>query len=96
VIIRSDFQLYVNGSLSGLVNWFSREDVEMSRDPKRSIHSYQLQGGNLNEFEFQKSQGEMEEESKPSSPVETDNPNLSQPKRVAVTAEAHKKVEKRR
>lgn len=69
----------------------------MPKDPKRSIQSYQLQGGNLNEFEFQKSQGEMAEESKPSSPVETDNPNVSQPKRAAeVTAEAHKKVEKRR
>jgi hypothetical protein len=69
----------------------------MPKDPKRSIGSYQLQGGALNAFEFQKSQGKMAEESKPSPPVETDNRNLSQPERVAeVTAEAHKKVEKRR
>ena len=39
----------------------------------------------------------MTEESKPSSPVETDTPNVSQSDRVAeVTAEAHEKVEKQR
>ncbi|HEY2975781.1 MAG TPA: hypothetical protein VGJ48_24925 [Pyrinomonadaceae bacterium] len=69
----------------------------MPKDPKRNIQSYQLQGGNLNEFEFQKSQSEMAEESELPFPVETDNPNVSQAKRVAeVTAEAHKKVEKRK
>src|SRR5438876_8743149 len=69
----------------------------MPKDPKRNIQTYQLQAGNLNEFEFQKSQGEMAEESELPFTVETDNPNVSQTKRVAeVTAEAHKKVEKRR
>lgn len=69
----------------------------MPKDPKRNIQNYQLQGGNLNEFEFQKSQGEMAEESELPFAVETDNPNVSQAKRVAeVPAEAHRKVEKRR
>jgi hypothetical protein len=69
----------------------------MPKDPKRNIQSYQIQGGNLNEFEFQKSQSEMAEESELSLPVETDNPKVSRAKRVAeVTAEAHKKVEKRK
>ncbi len=35
----------------------------MPKDPKRNIQSYQLQGGHLNEFEFQKSQSAMAEES---------------------------------
>jgi hypothetical protein len=69
----------------------------MPRDPKRNIQSYQLQGGNLNEFEFQKSQSEMAEESDLPPAAETDNPNLSQAERVLeVVAEAHKKVAKRR
>ena len=69
----------------------------MARDSRRSIHSYGHQGGNLNEFEFQKSQRELAEESKPQFPVDTGNPNVSQPERVAeVMAEAHKIVEKRR
>jgi hypothetical protein len=67
------------------------------KDPKRNIQNYQLQGGNLNEFEFQKNQGEMAEESGLPFEVESDNSNVSQTKRVArVTAEAHRKVEKRK
>jgi hypothetical protein len=69
----------------------------MPKDPKRNIQSYQLRGGDLNEFEFQKSQSEMAEE--PALPFtdETDKPNLPQTKGVAeVTAEARRKVEKRK
>jgi hypothetical protein len=48
------------------------------------------------QFEFQKSQSEMAEESEPFTD-ETDKPNLTQAKRVAeVIAEAHRKVEKRK
>jgi hypothetical protein len=69
----------------------------MPKDPKRNIQNYQLQGGKLNEFEFQKSQSEMAEESELPFAVETDTPSVSQAKRIAeVTAEAHRKVEKRR
>jgi hypothetical protein len=69
----------------------------MPKDPKRNIQNYQLQGANLNEFEFQESQSEMAEESELPFAVETDNPNVSQAKRVAeVTSEAHRKVEKRK
>ncbi len=68
----------------------------MRKEPKRNIQSYQ-QGGHLNEFEFQKSQSEMAEESELPFTDETDKPNLTQAKRVAeVTAEAHRKVEKRK
>jgi hypothetical protein len=67
----------------------------MPKDPKRNIQNYQLQGGNLNEYEFQKSQNEMAEESELPFAVETDNPDISRAKRVAeVTAKVHRKVEK--
>jgi len=69
----------------------------MPRDPKRNMESYQHQGGSLNQFEFQKSQREMTEEAQPQFSIETGNPNVSQPERVAeVMAEAHKIVEQRR
>ncbi|HEY3025569.1 MAG TPA: hypothetical protein VGJ55_05430 [Pyrinomonadaceae bacterium] len=69
----------------------------MPKDPKRNIPNYQLQGGHLNEFEFQKSQGEMAEESELPFTDEADKANLDQVKRIArVAAEAHRKVEKRK
>lgn len=68
----------------------------MPKDPKRNIQNYQLEGGHLNEFEFQKRQGEMAEEKLPFTD-ETDKPNLARAKRFAkVAAEAHQKVETRR
>jgi hypothetical protein len=74
----------------------SRGRRDMPKDKKRNIGSYQIQGGNLNEFEFQKSQSEMAEGSDP--PVaEPGDANVSQAKHIAeVSAEAHRKVEKRR
>jgi hypothetical protein len=68
------------------------------KDPKRNIQSYQLQGGNLNEFEFQKNQSEIADNSELPFTRETDNPNVPQAmERIAeVTAEAHRKVEKRK
>jgi hypothetical protein len=70
----------------------------MPKDPKRNIQSYQIQGGHLNEFEFQKSQSEMAEESELPFSDETNKPDLAQAtKRIAeVTAEAHRIVEKRK
>jgi hypothetical protein len=35
----------------------------MPKDPKRNIQSYPIEGGHVNEFEFQKSQSEMAESS---------------------------------
>lgn len=68
----------------------------LPKDPKRNIASYQIEGGHLNEFEFQKSQSEMAEESKSPLADKTEMPEQTQAERVAeVTAEAHKKVEKR-
>jgi len=69
----------------------------LPKDPKRNIPSYQIEGGHLNEFEFQKSQSEMAEESKSPLTDKTEIPDLTQAERIAeVTAEAHKKVEKRK
>ena len=69
----------------------------MPKDPKRNLQSYQLQGGHLNEFEFQKSQGEVAQESGRSTD-KTGNPDVPQAtKRIAkVTAEAHRIVQKRK
>jgi hypothetical protein len=69
----------------------------MPRDPKRNLQRYQLQGGHLNEFEFQKSQSEMAEESELPFTDETGKPTPTPAKRIAeVTARAHQKVEKRK
>jgi HJR/Mrr/RecB family endonuclease len=68
------------------------------KDPKRNIQSYQIEGGDLNEFEFQKSQSEMAEDPELPFTEETDKPNPTQAKeRIAeVTAKAQRKVEKRK
>jgi hypothetical protein len=70
----------------------------MPKDPKRNLQRYQLQGGHLNEFEFQKSQSEMAQESELPFNSETEKPNPAQAtKRVAeAAAEAHEIVEKRK
>lgn len=70
----------------------------MPKDPKRNIQSYQIQGGDLNEFEFQKGQSEMAEDTQLPFTDETAKPNPTQAmERIAeVTAKAHRKVEKRK
>ena len=70
----------------------------MPRDPKRNIQNYQLKGGHLNEFEFQKNQSKLAEESELPFSDEINKPDLASPtKRIAeVTAEAHRIVEKRK
>jgi hypothetical protein len=69
----------------------------MPKDPKKNIQRYQVQGGHLNEFEFQQSQGKLAEESDLPFADQTGQPGLSQMEHVAaVTAEAHQKVEKRK
>ena len=70
----------------------------MPKDPKRNIQRYQLEGGHLNEFEYQKNQSEMAEESELPFTDETGKPDLAQAtKRIAqVTAEAHRIVQKRK
>jgi len=68
------------------------------KDPKRNIQSYQIEGGDLNEFEFQKNQSEMAEDSELPFTEETDKPNPTQAmERIAeVTAQAHRIVMKRK
>jgi hypothetical protein len=47
----------------------------MPKDPKRNIQSYQLRGGHLNEFEYQKSQAELAEDSELPFSEEAGKPN---------------------
>ncbi|HET6647099.1 MAG TPA: hypothetical protein VFH01_07205 [Pyrinomonadaceae bacterium] len=70
----------------------------MPKDPKRNIQNYQLRGGHLNEYAFQKSQGEMVQESELPFNDEIAKPNLAEAtKRMAeVTAKAHRIVEQRK
>ena len=69
----------------------------MPKDPKRNIQSYQIQGGHLNEFEFQQRQGEIAEAAELPLTLDAERPNLTQADRIAaLTAEAHRKVEKRK
>lgn len=70
----------------------------MPKDPKRNIQNYQLRGGHLNEYAFQKSQGEMVQESELPFNEQTDTPNLAEAtKRMEeVTAKAHRIVEQRK
>jgi hypothetical protein len=74
------------------------EKKTVPKDPKRNIQSYQIEGGHLNEFEFQQSQSEMAEDSELPFSEKTDKPNPTEAmERIAqVTAEAHRKVEKRK
>jgi hypothetical protein len=77
-------------------SWRGRKDVP--KDPKRNIQSYQIEGGDLNEFEFQKSQSEIAKDSQLPFTEETDKPNPTQAmERIAeVTAQAHRIVMKRK
>lgn len=68
----------------------------MPKDPKRNIGSYQIEGGHLNEFEYARNQGEMAQAPEMPFKGETEEQQETQAEHVAdVTAEAHKKVEKR-
>ena len=70
----------------------------MPKDPKRNIQSYQLEGGHLNEYKFQKIQSQIVQESELPFNDEPGKPNLAQAtKRLAeVTAQAHGILEKRK
>ena len=70
----------------------------MPKDTKKNIQNYQLRGGHLNEFEFQRSQSEMAQERGLPFHDETEKPNLAQATRAVaeVAAEAHEIVEKRK
>jgi len=69
----------------------------MPKDPTRNIQSYQIQGGHLNEFEYQQDQAEMAHSSELQLPNEGEPTNPDPAARIAeVTAAAHRKVEKRK
>ena len=55
----------------------------MPKDPKKNIESYQVKGGDLNEFEFAKNQSEIVEESQLPFNDETRGPNQTQAEHVA-------------
>jgi hypothetical protein len=67
----------------------------MPKDPKRNIQSYQIEGGHLNEFEFQKRQGEMTEEAELPFAGKANKPKPAE-RVTEVTAKAHRKVAKRK
>ena len=67
----------------------------MPKDPKRNLQRYQTRGGHLNEFEFQKSQTELAEDSYFPFRDQTDEPGLNRAEGVAkLTPDADRKVEK--
>ena len=69
----------------------------MPKDPKRNLQRYQLRGGHLNEFEFQKSQRELAQESDLPFIDQAGQPGLNQAEHVAApTADAHQKVVRRK
>jgi hypothetical protein len=68
----------------------------MPRDPKRNIQNYQIEGRNLNEFEYAKNQEEIAQAPEMPFKGETGEQQETRAEHIAdVTAEAHKKVEKR-
>ena len=68
----------------------------MQKDPNRTNQSFETEG-NVNEFEFQKNQQAMAEQSELPSTDENDEPKQTRAEHVAeVTAEAHRKVENRK
>jgi hypothetical protein len=75
-----------------------QEAENMPKDPKRNIQSYQIEGGHLNEFEYQQKQGELAEGSGFAFSEDTNKPNPTEAmERITqVTADAHRKVEKRK
>ena len=69
----------------------------MPKDPKRNLQRYQVRGGHLNQFEFQKIQRELAEDSNFPFGDQTGQPGLNQAERVAAsTPDAPRKVEKRK
>lgn len=69
----------------------------MPKDPKRNLQRYQTRGGHLNEFEFQKSQTELAEDSYFPFRDQTDEPGLNRVEGVGKrTPDADRKVEKRK
>jgi hypothetical protein len=68
----------------------------MPKDPKRNIQNYQIEGRNLNEFEYAKNQEEIAQAPEMPFKGETGEQQETRAEHIAdVTAEAHKKVEKR-
>jgi hypothetical protein len=68
----------------------------MAKDPTRNIERYKVSGSHLNEFEFHKNQASMAEQFEPIPNVSEGRPLTVAEQVALVTAEAHRKAEKRR
>ncbi len=68
----------------------------MPKDPTRNIERYKVAGSHLNEFEFHKNQARMAEQFEPATNVSEGRPLTVAEQLALVTAEAHRKAEKRR
>jgi hypothetical protein len=69
----------------------------MGREQMRNLDTSRIGGAQVNEFEYQKNQGELTEQLEPHGVAGKAEKPLTQAERVKqVTAAAHKKVEKRK
>jgi putative cell wall-binding protein len=87
-----------NATKSSQAVVYEKEDLsDMGREQMRNLDVAKVGVGNtVNEFEYQKHQGEMTEQEHPGQQGK-DGKRLTQAERVAqITAAAHKKVEKKR
>lgn len=69
----------------------------MSRDQMRNLEAFKIGGSQVNEFEYQKNQGQMTEQSGAHPDEALTGKQPTRAERVKqIMAEAHKKVEKKR
>jgi hypothetical protein len=81
---------------SGAVNNNRRDVIDMGREQMRNLEISKIGATQVNEFEYQKHQGEMTEQEHAGAQGGSGK-RLTQAERVAqITAAAHKKVEKKR
>jgi hypothetical protein len=73
------------------------EEQNMGREQMRNLDTSRIGGAQVNEFEYQKNQGELTEQSDQHPGATRETKRLTQAERVKqVMAAAHKKVEKRK
>ncbi len=69
----------------------------MGREQMRNLETFKIGGTQVNEFEYQKNQGQLTEQHEPHSGEGDNSKPLTKAERVKqVMADAHKKVEKRK
>lgn len=69
----------------------------MGREQMRNLETFKIGSGQVNEFEYQKNQGQLTEQSEQHPDQQSTGSQVTKAERVKqVMAEAHKKVEKRK